>query len=426
MKTLILNGSPRKNGDTVSLLNEMKKHLKGEVIIISAYNDDINPCTDCRYCWTHKECIIKDDMQRVYELLNEVDNIVIASPVYFSQLTGELLNLASRFQLYYAIRRIQKDKTFSLKHKKGVLILVGGGDGSPEPAVDTANIFFRHLNAECIDTVMSLNTDKVSAKDDMDAIEGIRRAAERLNGKKNIIHKDKKRVIKNKLDFRLKHVFDRIVSLSELCEKTNNFDGVDKWSQITSCMDHITYAIRYINNIDWEKNTGTGLALELISLLTGGHMIKMASDILYKNISKCDEYPLLNDYSCFIKSRSGDKFYDSSDNCSDDTYFFSLRAIMFAHSTSIDSKRNIFHKGKIRYCSWVGWFSTEKKESIIMNIYSSVPNDKLEHIRIYTNEIFDYINKRYNLLGELITIIKNEYMDDERKRVVEKLENCKL
>lgn len=182
MKTLILNGSPRKNGDTVSLLNEMKKHLKGEVITISAYHDDINPCTDCRYCWTHRECSIKDGMQRVYELIDEVDNIVIASPVYFSQLTGELLNLASRFQLYYAIRRIQKDKTFSLKHKKGVLILVGGGDGSPEPAVDTANIFFRHLNAECIDTIMSLNTDKVSAKDDMDAIEGIRRAAERLNG----------------------------------------------------------------------------------------------------------------------------------------------------------------------------------------------------------------------------------------------------
>ena len=37
VKTLIINGSPRKNGNTVTLLNELKKHLKGEVFQVDTY-----------------------------------------------------------------------------------------------------------------------------------------------------------------------------------------------------------------------------------------------------------------------------------------------------------------------------------------------------------------------------------------------------
>ena len=51
MKTLILNGSPRPNGNTVALINELKKHLEGEVIELSAFRSNIAPCVDCRGCW---------------------------------------------------------------------------------------------------------------------------------------------------------------------------------------------------------------------------------------------------------------------------------------------------------------------------------------------------------------------------------------
>lgn len=53
MKTLILNGSPRENGDTVSLINKVIGNLNGEYKIINAYDCDINPCVDCRYCWNN-------------------------------------------------------------------------------------------------------------------------------------------------------------------------------------------------------------------------------------------------------------------------------------------------------------------------------------------------------------------------------------
>ena len=50
MKTLIINGSPRVNGNTAALIAELKKHISGEVIELSAFRSDIAPCTDCRAC----------------------------------------------------------------------------------------------------------------------------------------------------------------------------------------------------------------------------------------------------------------------------------------------------------------------------------------------------------------------------------------
>lgn len=62
MKTLIINGSPRKSGDTSELITRLKKQINGEIVEISAYYSKISPCIDCRLCWKKKGCAIKDDM----------------------------------------------------------------------------------------------------------------------------------------------------------------------------------------------------------------------------------------------------------------------------------------------------------------------------------------------------------------------------
>jgi len=56
MKTLIINGSPRKKGDTASLINILKQELTGDIVEISAYRNNIKPCNDCRSCWKVKGC----------------------------------------------------------------------------------------------------------------------------------------------------------------------------------------------------------------------------------------------------------------------------------------------------------------------------------------------------------------------------------
>lgn len=51
MKTLILNGSPRIIGDTVSFIKKITERIAGGYRIADAYRCNISPCLDCRYCW---------------------------------------------------------------------------------------------------------------------------------------------------------------------------------------------------------------------------------------------------------------------------------------------------------------------------------------------------------------------------------------
>lgn len=132
MKTLIINGSPRKNGDTMSLITKLKEHLSDEVNQIDTYYSKVKPCIDCRYCWEHSSCAIKDEMQNIYKMIDETDNIIIASPIYFSELSGSLLQLASRLQYFWVSKNIRHESVLSDKKRKGIIILVGGEDGSPE------------------------------------------------------------------------------------------------------------------------------------------------------------------------------------------------------------------------------------------------------------------------------------------------------
>lgn len=181
MKTLILNGSPKKNGDTAALINELTKHLDGEVKIISSFFNNISPCIDCRYCWSYPGCAIMDDMQNVYDYLEICDNLVIASPIWFSELSGPLLNLASRIQTYFAARRFRNEPN-KIKHKNGLLLLVGAEPGTEKNASTTAHTIFKHMNAlPCVASVFSMNTNNLPAAEDLVSLSEVHNAAALLN-----------------------------------------------------------------------------------------------------------------------------------------------------------------------------------------------------------------------------------------------------
>ena len=181
MKTLIINGSPRKKGDTAFLLSELKKHIDHEVLEISAYYNNIKPCNDCRACTKQKGCIIDDDMRLIYA--DDFDNVVVASALHMSNLTPPLVGLASRFQVHYCAKKFLKD-AFRPKEKKAALILVGGGDGGPADAIKLSQFIFKQLNAREFEKnmVFSLKTDKIPASEDKEAIKRVKEIALRLNG----------------------------------------------------------------------------------------------------------------------------------------------------------------------------------------------------------------------------------------------------
>lgn len=168
MKTLILNGSPRRNGDTVSLLNILKKNLHGEIKVVDAYYCNVAPCIDCRYCWKNPGCCVKDEMQEIYSYIEECDNVLIASPIYFSELTGKLLDLGSRLQTYFSAKFFRNDMPIT-KEKKSAVLLVGGGKGNMEKAFDTAQILLRDIRATNLFPLISFHgTDNFVAAEDPD------------------------------------------------------------------------------------------------------------------------------------------------------------------------------------------------------------------------------------------------------------------
>ena len=179
-KTLILNGSPRPRGNTAALIAKLRQHLDGEVIELSAFRSNIAPCVDCRGCWDTAKCVVKDEMQIIYD--DDFDNIVIASPVYYSTLPGSVLSVMSRLQPWHAAKFFL-NAPLQLKPKKSAAILTAGGKGNQANAQHHLSAFFRMVGAEGFreHTVCSPNTDTVPAWEDPDAMAGVEELARWLN-----------------------------------------------------------------------------------------------------------------------------------------------------------------------------------------------------------------------------------------------------
>lgn len=181
MHTLILNGSPHKNGDTAALIAALREGLLGEVTQIDCYHSNISPCTDCRWCTKNPGCVIPDAMQDVYPVLEDCDNIVIASPVYFSLPTAPLLGVCSRIQTYFCASFF-RNTPVPIKPKRGGILLVGGGSGSTDPAEATARRLLKYMKARQVGPIVaSLATDQTPACNDLAALKAARTLADFLN-----------------------------------------------------------------------------------------------------------------------------------------------------------------------------------------------------------------------------------------------------
>ena len=126
MKTLVLFGSAREKGHTRAMLDLFLDTLGGEYEIIDAYRleEEISPCKDCRFCWYENSCSIKDGMIDVYKKIEESDNIVLASPIYFHSISGKLKIIIDRLQPYWA-SRLRNDSIKNFR-KTGSILMVGG------------------------------------------------------------------------------------------------------------------------------------------------------------------------------------------------------------------------------------------------------------------------------------------------------------
>ena len=102
MKVIAFNGSPRKGGNTETLINFVLEELKKEGVEPEFYQlggQKIRGCTACFGCFKNKDkrCVVKDDvLNDCVEKMIDADGIILGSPTYFTDVTAEVKALIDR------------------------------------------------------------------------------------------------------------------------------------------------------------------------------------------------------------------------------------------------------------------------------------------------------------------------------------------
>lgn len=105
MKVLMINGSPRKDGNTAIALKEMEKIFTEngvEVTVMQIGNKAIRGCIACGSCGKLGKCVFDDEVNKAAPLFEEADGLVVASPVYYASANATLVAFLDR--LFYSTR----------------------------------------------------------------------------------------------------------------------------------------------------------------------------------------------------------------------------------------------------------------------------------------------------------------------------------
>lgn len=139
MKILLINGSPKSEGNTFIALNEVKKTLEAEGIeaeIIHVGHKDIHGCIACGKCSEQGKCVFDDLVNEVNKKFETADGIVVGSPVYYASPAGTLIAFLDR--LFYSA---QFDKSM----KVGAAVAVARRGGTTA-TFDVLNKYFTISN----------------------------------------------------------------------------------------------------------------------------------------------------------------------------------------------------------------------------------------------------------------------------------------
>lgn len=132
MNAIFLNGSPRKNWNTHKLLMEAERGAKeagAETELIHLFDLNYYDCKACFACKlrgnkTNGICAIRDDLRPVLEKIHEANAVVIGTPIYYSDLTGEATSVIHRmlFPTMHYENDNTHDELLPIKKKCGLIV----------------------------------------------------------------------------------------------------------------------------------------------------------------------------------------------------------------------------------------------------------------------------------------------------------------
>ena len=140
MKVVILNGSPKADGNIATALHEVERILNLQDIEtewIHVGHRQIHGCIACNKCWDTNECCFHDIVNDISAKMDEADGLLIGSPVYFASASGTLLSLLDR--LFYSTLH----KNWMMKVGASVAVARRGGATA---TMDVLNKYFLKTN----------------------------------------------------------------------------------------------------------------------------------------------------------------------------------------------------------------------------------------------------------------------------------------
>ncbi|RKZ31762.1 hypothetical protein DRQ36_00875 [bacterium] len=128
-KILTIYCSAREPSNSSNLLDAaleplIENGLKIERLFIRSL--DIKPCEACEICYDGRPCPIEDDMAGIYNLLENVEGIILATPVYFYGLPSKAKALVDRCQTFWA-RKYIVEKPLPSGRPAGIIAVAGSG-----------------------------------------------------------------------------------------------------------------------------------------------------------------------------------------------------------------------------------------------------------------------------------------------------------
>jgi len=166
MKAVCIIGSPRVNGSTAFLVHRIAEGLRDEGVDVqyrSLGQMNIQYCKGCKDCEKTQHCVQRDDMDILINDIFDSDIIVLASPSYWGEVTGQMKVFFDRST---ALCNAKTAQTIVPSGKIGIGVAVRAGNSQKESQhiLDTFQHYFGHLN---IEMKMSISVEGVDALSDM-------------------------------------------------------------------------------------------------------------------------------------------------------------------------------------------------------------------------------------------------------------------
>lgn len=152
VKILVLMGSPRFGGNTDILVNSLISAAKEagaacEKITLNALK--MSPCIECGGCDKTGVCVLEDDMTLIYQKIADADWLVMASPIFFYNITSRTQAVIERSQACWTGKYLLKRGPYGGKNRKGIFISLGATRGKLlfEGVTRTVRYFFDAIDA---------------------------------------------------------------------------------------------------------------------------------------------------------------------------------------------------------------------------------------------------------------------------------------